>query len=401
MNRRIVPILLAALLAAFVVGPARADESKSEATKKQKTERAKKAFNKVFEGKVIRIKKKTVTLYYDFEDEAQLKDFEDLRPPRLLQLGEPRFFIRSGRLFLEGSTSIRHKMEGTEKLHAHFYLRPGLQKNVGTIFTEPVISDFFTVLNLFDKRFYGNGGLLLAACGLHEDEGADVDMSLVNWRDIARSDVRKQAKIGQDVEVEVYKEGWTEFCRVGKFKSKGSSKGKGKQMDAYQFGLWVDESHMSIDDLTITLTMTDEFLELNDLKAEVEVVWEEIPDAGPFKGQKGVPPRLRRQVEEYAARETRDAVPLLDAIGRTGLSKKVRTIVSKVLRERGDPRIVPGAINGLYAEDKLTRKLTIDVIKSITGKSWGLSPSGSEKKRREGVQKLNAHLNQNRKKYYG
>ena len=102
--------------------------------------------------------------------------------------------------------SVRHKMEGSGKLHAHFFLRPGMQKNVGTVFTEPVLSDFFTVLNLFDRRFYEDGALLMAACGLHEDEGADKDMAVVNWRDLVRGDVRKGAKVGQDVEVEVFKE---------------------------------------------------------------------------------------------------------------------------------------------------------------------------------------------------
>ncbi|MHC4937605.1 MAG: hypothetical protein ACYTHK_01390 [Planctomycetota bacterium] len=379
-----------------------AQESQTkEQTKKQKTEKAKKALNKAFKGRVIRIKKKTVTIYYDFEDEAQLADFEDIRPPRLLDVGQPKYFIQAGRLFVEGSTSIRHKMEGSGKLHAHFFLRPAMQKNIGTVFTEPVISDFFTVLNLFDRRFYEDGALLLAACGLHEDEGADKDMSLVNWRDIVRGDVRKAAKVGQDVEVEVYKDGWKEYCRVGKFEGKGSSKGKGRNMKAYQFGLWCDHSRMSIDDLSLTLTLTDEFLHLNDLKAEIDVVWEEIPDTGPYKGVKGVPPRLRRQVEDYAARQTRDAKPLLEALDRTGLPKKVREIASTVLCERGDPRVVPEAINGLYSDDKTTRKLTIKLIKSLTGKSWGMSPSMGEKKRKECLGKLNAHLAENKRKYYG
>ena len=392
-------LILAALL--LLVLPVAAQEAVTKETKKQKADKAKRALNKAFKGRVIRIKKKTITIYYDFEDEEQLKDFEDIRPPRLLDLGEPKFYIQAGRLFLEGSTSVRHRMEGTKRLHAHFYLRPGLQRNIGTVITEPVMSDFYTVLNLFDRRFYQDGGLIMAACGLHEDEGAGKDMALVNWRDLVRGDVRKAAKVGQDIEVEVAKDGWSEFCRVGKLAGKASSKGKGKKMSAYQFGLWCDHSRMSIDDLSITLTLTDEFLDLNDLKAEIDVVWEEIPDSGPFQGIKGVPPRLLRQVGDYQARRTRDAKPLLEGVGRTGLPKKVREIITKVLIERGDPKVVPALIDGLYSEDKTTRKLTIQIIKSLTGKTWGLSPSAGEKKRRECIQKLNRHLNENRRKYFG
>jgi len=382
------------------VDRAAADETKTKEIKKQESERSRQAINKAFRGRVIRIKKKTITIYYDFEDEDQLKDFEEFRPPRLLDLGEPSIFIQAGRLFLDGSSAVRHKMEATGMVRAHFYLRPGMQKNLGTIFSEPVISDFYTVLNLFDRRFYNDGGLILCACGLHEDEGADTDMSLVNWRDLVRGDVRKAVKVGEDVEVEVYKDGWKEFCRVGKFKGKSSSKGKGKAMSAYQFGFWCDHSRMSIDDLTLTLTMTDEFLDLNDLKAEVEVVWEEIPESGPFKGMSRVPPRLRRQADEYQARKTRDPKPLIQAMARTGLPKKVREISRDVLCDRGDPKIVRSVIDGLYSEDKMTRKLAISVIKSITGKTWGLSPSAGEKKRRAALQKLNKHMNENRRKYY-
>jgi len=394
--------LLTAIFVMFVLTlPAAHAEGETKETKKQKTDKAKKALNKVFKGRVIKIKKKTVTLYYDFEDEDQLKDFEDIRPPRLLDLGTPSFAVRGGRLFIDGSTSIRHRMEGEGKLWAHFYAKVGVQKNLGTVFTEPVSSDFYTVLNLFDHKFNGGGGLLVCSCGLHEDEGADTDMSLVNFRDIIKGDVRKAAKVGQDVEIEVYKDGWTEFARVGKFQGKGSSRGKGKNMKAYQFGFWCDHSSMSIDDLTITLTLTDEFLDLNDLKAEIDVVWEEIPAEGPLKGLKGVPPRLRKQVEAYAAKETRDARALVDALDRSGLHKKVREIVCKVLVARGDPKVVPLVIDGLYSEDKLSRQYSINVIKSVTGKTWGLSAGGGEKARRAAIQKLNQHLSENRRRYFG
>ena len=72
-----------------------------------------------------------------------------------------------------------------------------MQKNIGTVFTEPVLSDFYVVLNLFDDRFYKNGMMFLAACGLHEDEGAeDLSTGLVNWRDIFSANLKKKVKVG-------------------------------------------------------------------------------------------------------------------------------------------------------------------------------------------------------------
>jgi hypothetical protein len=390
--------LVALLLAAVLVSAG--EEKKTTADPQKGVKEAKKALNKVFHGKVVKIKKKKVTIYYDFEDPAQLKDFEDARPPRLLDASQTRAFIQGGRLVLEGSSSIRHKMEGRGELRANFFVRVGKQWNVGTVFTEPVMSDYFVVMNLFDGRFYESGMMLLAACGLKEDEGADIDPELVNWRDIVGANLKKKVKVGQDAEIEVYKDGWTEYVRVNDQDWKGSSRGKCKQMDSYQFGFFVHNSRATFDDLTITFELTDEFLDLNNLKAAVDVEWEEVPETGPLAGVRGVPPRIRTQVEEYAAGKG-NGRDVIHALLNSGLEKKAREIFAKVLAERRDPKMVPPLIDGLYAEDKLTRKLAIGVIKSIVGKTFGYSPTGGDKARSKAIQKLNSYLAENRSRYFG
>jgi hypothetical protein len=377
-----------------------AQETKTEEAKPDGAS-TKKALNRVFRGRVIKIKKKRVTLYYDFEDKDQLEDFEDARPPRLLDAEQNEVKISGGRLVLEGSSSIRHKMEGQGELRAHFYMRIGRQANVGTVFTEPVLSQFYVVLNLFDERFYKNGNMLLAACGLHEDEGADdLSSGLVNWRDIFSSNLKKKAKVGEDIEIEVSKNGFKEYCRVNDTEGKGSSKGKTRDMKVYQFGFWVHHSRATIDDLTISFDLTDEFLELNDLKAELAKDWEEVPTSGPLAGIGGVPPRLRIQIEDYAMGKG-EARPVVKSIGRTGLPKKAREVAVQVLKDRADPKSVPILIDLLYSSDKTTRTMAIGVVKSIVGNNFGYSPGGSEKKRSKAIQKLNQHLAQNRRRYFG
>ncbi|MGH7163749.1 MAG: hypothetical protein ACREID_09715 [Planctomycetota bacterium] len=360
----------------------------------------KKALNRAFRGRVTKIKKKRVTLYYDFEDPAQLEDFEAARPPRLLDASQNQVRVEGGRLVLEGSSAVRHRMEGTGELRARFYARLSEKRNFGTVFTEPVLSDFYVVLNLFDHRFYEDGGLLLASCGLHEDEGADVDMSLVNWRDIFKSNVDGKVKIGQDVEIESAKNGWEESCRVADVEGKGSSKGKCKEMRTYQFGLWVHQSRATVDDLTVSLELTDEFLHLNDLKAELEADWEEVATSGPLAGIKGIPPRTRTDIEEYAAGRG-EASRAIQAMLSAALPQKARETACKALCDRGDPKTVPLVIDGLYNEDKTARELSIRVVKKIVGKDFGYGPSGPEKARSKAIQALNEHLAQDRTRYYG
>jgi hypothetical protein len=391
--------LLALVLAACFVAPvARADEGKTASDPKSKTRKT--PLNKAFRGRVVGIKKNKVTLYYDFEDPIQLEDFEDARPPRLLDAKQSRFGIEGGRLVVEGSSGVRHKMEGIHELRAKCFVRVGQQSNIGTFFSEPALSDFYVVLNLFDDRFYEDGGLILAACGLHEDEGAD-DLSTgkVNWRDIFRGNAKKAAKVGEDVELEVMKDGWTEYCRVNDLEGRGSSKGKTTEMTAYKFGFWVHHSRASFDDLTITFELSDEYLDHHDLSLDIAVEVDEIPTTGPFAGMEHVPPKLRADVDEYAAGKG-DVKPLVEGLGNGALPEKVRKVIADVIRARKDPKSVPPLVDVLYSEDKTSRGLGIDVIKAIVGKSFGYSPTGGETARSKAIQKLNAYLAENKQLYY-
>ena len=374
------------------------DESKS-VTKPPEGPTVKKALNKAFFGRVVKIKKKRVTLYYDFEDPRQLRDFEEARPPRLLDASQNRVGIEGGRLVLKGSTSIRHRMEGRGEIRARFFVSFSRQWNVGAVITEPILSDFYVVYTLFDRKFNRSGAMYIGAIGLHEDEGANIDMSLVNYRDIFGANIAKKAKPGQWIEVEVAKDGWKEFFRVGETEGRGSSRGKTKDMREYQFGLFVDENDARFDDLTLTLELTDEFLELNDLRAELDEAWEEIPTEGPLAGIKGVPPRTRNQIEAYAAGKG-SAKDVYRALASTALPRDAREAAARVLIERRESRSVPVILDGLYQEDKLTRKLTNNVIRSIVGKNFGYSPGASEKSRSKAIRKLNEHLQKNRRRYY-
>lgn len=260
--------VLALLALAVGVGgqePPRKTEAVPESPPKPK-----RAIDRAFRGRVVEIKKRRVTLFYDFEDPAQIEDFEEARPPRYLGTGCNRVKIEGGRLFLDGSTSIRHKMESAQRITAKFTVRVSEKRNVGAVVTEPVLSDFYVIYNLFEHRFGESGNMHVAACGLHEDEGAeDLSTGLVNYRDIAGG-VLKKAEAGRDIHVEVMKDGWTELFQADDVKSRGSSKGKTKEMPSMKIGLFVHGSSASFDDLTITCELSDEYLDLENLRAEVD-----------------------------------------------------------------------------------------------------------------------------------
>jgi hypothetical protein len=253
------------ILVALFALPVHAQEAPG---KKSSTRRA---LNHVFKGEIVSIKGRRVTIRYDFEDAAQLNDFEEARPPRLLDASRNRVRIERGRLVLEGSTGIRHKLESAGRIRAEFTVRVDKKRNVGAVITEPILSDFYVVYNLFDYRFNRNGYMHIGACGLHEDEGAeDLSTGLVNFRDIFARDVRRKVDVDKPVEVEVSKDGWKEFFRVGKVKGKGSSKGKTKEMKACKFGFFVHGSKASFDDLVLTCELSKEYLEYENLRLAVD-----------------------------------------------------------------------------------------------------------------------------------
>ncbi len=252
--------LVMLILLGGIVG---ADEGTTAAPKRRKRI----TIDRFFNGTVKKLdkKKKRIVLFYDFEDPKQLLDFEEVRPPRLLDVVSNDVSIRKGRLVLRGSSGIRHKIEGTARYRAHFWVKIGRKRNIGAHFTEPLLSEHYILLNLFDYRIYEGGLLHLCAIGLHEDEGADVDRSLVNHRDLFISPRLKKVKVGDELEVEMTKDGRHEFVRVNEVKGRSSSKGKMRSLKAYQFGLFVHESEASFDNLTLDLEVTDTFLRMNDV----------------------------------------------------------------------------------------------------------------------------------------
>ena len=399
------PCLLMLASLALLGAPAASEDDKGgdSTTKPGKVKVRKKPINRFFKGKVLELdpKKKTITLYYDFEDPAQLEDFEDARPPRLLDATQNQYRIQGGRLVLEGSTGIRHKIEGTAEYRARFYVRLSAKTNVGTVFTEPILSEHYILLNLFDDRMYKSGSMFLCGVGMHEDEGAeDPGGDAVNWRDIWASNIRNKVKLGQDIEVEVAKNGHDEFCRAGDTKGGGSSKGKARLMPVYQFGLWVHHNRATFDDLTLTLTINDKFLELNDVLMELSEAVEQAPDTGLLAGVKGVPPGTRSSIEEYG-QNGGDPTFVIEAMANPALTKKAREVSCQLLCDRKDAKVVPAMVYTLYSEDRDTREFGIKVVKAVVGKAFGYKARNSEKSRSKAVQKLNGHMLKNRSKFYG
>ncbi len=360
--------------------------------------------DRFFNGTVKKLdkKKKRIVLFYDFEDPKQLLDFEEVRPPRLLNVVSNDVGIRKGRLVLRGSSGIRHKIEGTARYRAHFWVKIGRRRNIGTHFTEPLLSENYILFNLFDYRIYKGGLLHLCAIGLHEDGGADVDRSLVNHRDLFISPRLKKVRVGDELEVEVTKDGRHEFVRVNEVKGRSSSKGKMRSLKAYQFGFFVHESEASFDNLTLDLEVTDTFLRMNDVLLELagDVDVQAAPATGVLAGIGGIPDAVREAIEAFAAGRG-DASPVIEALANKELPARAREIAADLVMQRKDPRTVPSLVTKLYSDDLETRELATRAIKAIVGQDFGYDPAAREESRSKALAAFLKHLAENRERYYG
>ena len=224
--------------------------------------------DRFFHGEVVALKGNRVTLHYDFETLDQLDDFEEVRPPGLLGALTSRARIEGGRLILEGSAAVRHRAAGGTRMNAVFLASLSQKGNFGIHLTEPEPGPAWRLLNLFDYRILRDGKLRWSAMGAPAPEEEKslsrrhAEEAKLPSRPVFVADpeeVARRVVPGQPVEIEVYKEGSLEGCRIGTMHRWGSCAGLGGAMDSVQFGFWVQGANAAIDELTLTLEITDRY----------------------------------------------------------------------------------------------------------------------------------------------
>jgi len=212
------------------------------------------AVQDAFHGKIVKLRGNRIVLFYDFSHEDQLKDFEVRGPKGLLQAPQPLVRIDQGRLVLERTTALTFRRASRGRLRARFTLSVHARHNLGAFFSGPREDGPFLLITLFDHRFREEHGLLMSAC----EAGSGTEP--LRWRELCNAKpgalslrfARENA-----VDVELSKDGHKEFCRIGSLYRVRTSEQRLQDMDTYRFGLWVEDSALSIDDLTLTLELAD------------------------------------------------------------------------------------------------------------------------------------------------
>jgi hypothetical protein len=209
-------------------------------------EAPRKPLNYFLRGTVLRVQRGRVTLSYDFDDPRQLEDFEDVRPDGLFLKDPQPARIHQGRLRLERFGALRHKLESTGRIDAQFTVKAWEEGCVGSALLG---ADRYTLTTVWDSRFAEDSALRILAPGLRTVADAN------------RFALRGQLQPNRDGEMAVGQEGARAWVRVGSLHRQGET----PALPVFQFGLWAHGTVVDLDDLVLTVTPTQAFLDRHHL----------------------------------------------------------------------------------------------------------------------------------------
>jgi len=212
----------------------------------EEEEAPRKPLNYFLRGTVLRVQRGRVTLHYDFEDPRQLEDFEDVRPDGLFLKDPEKARIHKGRVRFERFGALRHKLESTGRIDARFTIKTWEKGCVGSALLGP---NRYALTTVWDSRFAEDSALRILAPG-HKT------IALAN-----RFALRVQLQPNRDGDMAVGQEGTRAWARVGSLHREGET----TELPVFQFGLWAHGTVVDIDDLVLTLTPTQAFLDLHHL----------------------------------------------------------------------------------------------------------------------------------------
>ncbi|MHC4971668.1 MAG: prenyltransferase/squalene oxidase repeat-containing protein [Planctomycetota bacterium] len=273
----------------------------------EEEEAPRRPLNYFLRGTVLRVQRGRVTLHYDFDDPRQLEDFEDVRPDKLFLKDPQKARIHEGRLRLERFGAIRHKLESTGRIDAQFTLKTWEEGCVGSALFG---AKTYTLTTAWDSRFAEDNGLRILAPG---------------HRTVAHASpfaLRVQLRPNRDGEMAVGQHDSRAWARVGSLHRQGEV----PELPMFRFGLWAHGTVAEIDDLVLTVTPTQAFLDQHHLELTTKAFDPQIKTASVAK--------LLKIVRE--APLSRDARACMKELARRG--PKIRAKLGQLGQQIGRKR---------------------------------------------------------------
>lgn len=362
-----------------------------------------------FHGKITKVDGNFVEILYDFSDPTQLRDFEPGLPFRAIRTVEYAI-TRAGRCEIKGTGSMKHRAVFLGEAGLTATVTPRKARDIGFAITEQRESEVFTLYCLYDKHFSAGDNVFVPQNMIIKFIPRDPKVNkdgVQDWRYCGSRGQKPEIRTATAYKVEIGR-GDNESRMTITAPDGEDFKSAGKEWDrdltSMIVGAYAHDSHFEVDDFTVRGKLSPEFvakehLDLTTWKPAAEAAPAPAPAPGPAATGDADPNslRARRTIDGYPL-DTKPAI-LAALLRDTLVPIHLRTEAAEKAKSAGLKRIVPFLVDGLQSADLDARKLSFDVLKTLTGKSFNFRPEGAEDARRKAVRDLNDHIAKNAAEY--
>ncbi|MCC7139386.1 MAG: hypothetical protein IT460_13265 [Planctomycetes bacterium] len=340
------------------------------------------ALDTFFHGTVIGLEGTKVRLRYDFSTKEQAADWPEgagFRVPR--DVGDSAG-VAEGRLAVRGSTGTRHVAEWEGDITVTAKLIPDGVKDIGSVVTSPDQPEDYVLYSIGETYFHGWD---------HPGSGGDTGMmkfgkqyatadkpGLVGFRYLDYRRPPTDPTPGKPVVWSFGRKGAEVFLTLDDMKL--DSPEPGNKLKVLQVGFYAVKSAMTVDDIVIEGTLSPRYLAAKKIALRTDKPI--VAETGA-----GVDPAVRTLAEAYAAGKE-SAVKVVGVVGDAARPEGDRRAAADALK-RGPRKALPAVIDLLYNAEPKIRTLGLEIVKSLTGKTYGYDPKASEKARAAAVRRLN------------
>ena len=341
-----------------------------------------------FKGRIQKLTGRDIEIVYDFENAAQLDDFDVSIPFRAVRTVARA--IEGGRLHVTGTGSVRHKAVFDKSVGASVTLTPAKNRDFGLAVTEERESEVFTLYCLYD-RYFGLGDNVhvpqnMVIKFIPRDPKANKE-GQQDWRYCGSRGQQPEIERGRPYKVEIARGDNRSKFVIGDWSSEG--KEASRDLLTQMVALYGYDGDFRADDLVVRGSLDAGFVERHKIDLGT---WKPPADAAkPVAGAAAeVTERVRARIAGWPA-ETK--APEMAALLRdASLPAELRAEAAQRAIEAGAKKLVPYLVDGLYADDEVARRLSNEALTKLAGRSFGFRADAPAEQRKKAIQSVNEYL---------
>lgn len=343
---------------------------------------------KAFKGRIQKLEGREIEIVYDFQDAAQLDDFELSIPFRAIKTVART--IENGQLRITGTGSLRHKALFDKTAGATATLTPVKNRDFGLAVTEDRESEVFTLYCLYDRYFSAGDNVHVPQNMIIKFIPRDPKTSkegIQDWRYCGSRGQKPVIERNHPYKVEIERGDNQSRFVIDDWEAKG--KEAGRDLTSQAVALYGYDADFKADDVVVRGTLEAGWVERNRIDL---TTWK--PPAPPTDAAAAAAPdvaaRVRAKIAGWPA-ETKPA-DMAALLRDAKVPEALRSEAAQKAIAAAEKRLVPYLVDGLYAEDEPSRRLSNEVLTKLLGKSFGFRADAPDDQRKKAIQAVNEYL---------